>query len=346
MGFLDPYDYNHNGKVDDEDWFLEELDRKRTEELWKKREEDRKSRFPEPPPTEEETRQGIRAWVTLGICAPIFFFFMMADMIGAALFGTLAVMLVLIIFYVKPWPSKTEDEKKADEERNKNISAEEHTRYKREKSIFFSVIGAIILIPLSIWLIVWMLPPVSFANIEMTYSDWSKHYKNGTITIKVNGENNRYQCSSFHQKVFGVDATVTYFFNRSDKLEYIEITPAEGKEFSVEDQLRINRRIKLRYRSPDIEDRGSWVWRSRNYELLDLYYGNELYVIQPRGYYYNEKSFEKAFQLMRYEYRWRSEEYYAQKRLEDDIRANAERESRRQEQAAQKETTTKGTKYY
>ena len=342
MNWLDPFDYNQNGKVDDEDWILEEEDRKRTEERQKKREEDRKIRIPEPPPTKAEIWQGLRAWITLGISGAVFWFFMKANMAVAALFGTLAVMLVLIIFFVKPWSS----DKEATKEQKKNINPEALARYQREKRIFFSVLAAIVLIPLIILLTIYLWPPVSSVNIGMDYSSWEKHYKNGSVTTKVDGNDNSYKCSSFNQKVFGADAIVTYYFNRSDKLEYIKITSATGNKFPVEDQLRMDSRIKLRYRSPDMKENGLWVWQSRNYELVELYYGNDFFVIQPREYYYNDQSFEKVFQLKDYEFRWRSEEYYAQQRLENAIRANAERESRRQEYAAQKETTTKNTSYY
>ena len=342
MSWLDPFDYNQNGKVDVDDWIMEEEDRKRTEEWWKKHEEDRKCRIPEPPPTKTEIRQGLRAWVALGISGATFWFFMKAEMTGAALFGTLAVMLVLTIFYVKPWQS----DKEAAEERKKNSSPDVLARDKRENAILFSVLAAIILIPPTILLTIYLWPPVSSVNIGMDYSSWEKHYKNGSITTIVDGNDNQYKCSSFHQKVFGADATVTYFFNSSNKLEYIKITSAKGNNFPVEDHLRMDSRIKLRYKSPDIKFSGFWVWQSRNYELVNLYYENDCFVIQPRGYYYNDRSFEKAFQLKDYEFRWRSEEYYAQQRAENAIRANTERESRRQAYAAQKETTNSPTSYH
>ena len=101
MGFPEPFDWNQNGKVDTEDWIIEEEQRRLCEER-RQQQEKKSSGYPQPPSTESETRQGIRAWVTLAVSAAVFLFFFMLDMLYAAMFGTLAVMLLLIIFYVLP----------------------------------------------------------------------------------------------------------------------------------------------------------------------------------------------------------------------------------------------------
>ena len=102
MGFPEPFDWNQNGKVDIEDWIIEEEQRRLSEERWKQRQDKKSYDFPQPPSTESDTRQGIRAWVTLGISAAVFILFFMLDMFYAAMLGTLAVMLLLVFFYVLP----------------------------------------------------------------------------------------------------------------------------------------------------------------------------------------------------------------------------------------------------
>lgn len=101
MGFPEPYDWNQNGKTDTEDWIIEEEQRRLCEER-RKQQQGKKSTIPDAPATESETRQGVRAWITLGVCAAVFLFFFMLDKLYAAMFGTPAVMLLLIFFYVLP----------------------------------------------------------------------------------------------------------------------------------------------------------------------------------------------------------------------------------------------------
>lgn len=76
MGFPEPYDWNQNGKVDTEDWIIEEEQRHLSEERRKEQQAKKHDAFPEPPATESETRQGIRACITLGVSAAVFLFFM------------------------------------------------------------------------------------------------------------------------------------------------------------------------------------------------------------------------------------------------------------------------------
>jgi hypothetical protein len=101
MGFPEPYDWNQNGKVDTEDWIIEEEQRRLSEER-RKQQEKKSAAFPDPPPTESETRQGIRAWIALGISAAVFLFFAMLDMYAVAMIGTTAVLLLLAFFFVLP----------------------------------------------------------------------------------------------------------------------------------------------------------------------------------------------------------------------------------------------------
>ena len=102
MGFLDPIDWNRNGKPDIEDMLIEAEQRRNHEERYKQKEAERRGESAEPPATETEQQQGVRAWVTLGISAMVFLFFWWMDMILAAMLGTLVVMLLLTVFYVIP----------------------------------------------------------------------------------------------------------------------------------------------------------------------------------------------------------------------------------------------------
>lgn len=101
MGFPEPYDWNHNGKVDTEDWIIEEEQRRLSEERWKQKQE-KKNAVSDPPATQSEVRQGVRAWIALGISAAVFLFFTMLEMYGVAIFGTLVVLLLLSFFFVLP----------------------------------------------------------------------------------------------------------------------------------------------------------------------------------------------------------------------------------------------------
>ena len=102
MGFPEPYDWNQNGKVDTEDWIIEEEQRRLSEERRKEQQAKKYDAFPEPPATESETRQGIRACITLGVSAAVFLFFILLDMVYAAIFVTTAVILLLTVFFVLP----------------------------------------------------------------------------------------------------------------------------------------------------------------------------------------------------------------------------------------------------